>query len=149
MNFASLLENSLLVHRCTVFKWLEYEFEDTIETRDKYCITLNCRLNEFPINIILTTSRYDNHYYSKPEHMIDCVVINSQESRYFNAEKTILDLKNIILEDESKIREAYENGFFIECGPLEHNLVVRLEQAIENSELLDPYKINKLLCKDR
>ena len=110
-DFLALLENSLIIHRCTIFKWEEYLFQDTGEIKDKYWITLNCKLNEFPINVILPTSQWDNHYYSKKNHMIDCVIIERGESKYFNAEKTILDLKNIISEEEHKVREAFEDGF--------------------------------------
>lgn len=148
MNFTALLESSLTIHRCTVFKWEEYRFQDTGELRDKYWITLNCKINDFPINVILPTSQYDNHYYSNPKHLIDCVIIDKNESKYFNAEKTILDLKNIVTEEEHRVREAFENGYLIECGALEDNLVERLEKAIEDSETLDPFFIDELLCRD-
>ncbi|MBP1681044.1 MAG: hypothetical protein H6Q35_1383 [Proteobacteria bacterium] len=147
MSFTALLENNLLVDRCTVFKWFNYEFKH--DKKDKFCITLNCKLNEFPINLILTTSRYDKHYYKQEKNMIDCVVIEKGESKYFNVEKTIIDLKNIFIMEEDKMMEAFEDEFLVLCGKLEEHLVTRLEKAIENSELLEPYKIKKLLCKDR
>lgn len=146
-DFLALLENSLIIHRCTIFKWEEYRFQDTGEIKDKYWITLNCKLNEFPINVILPTSQWDNHCYSKKNHMIDCVIIERGESKYFNAEKTILDLKNIISEEEHKVREAFEDGFLCELGSLENNLVERLEKAINDSETLEPFFIDELLCK--
>lgn len=145
-DFLALLENSLIIHRCSVFKWEEYRF-NTGEIRDKYWITLNCKLNEFPINVILPTSQWDNHYYNKENHMIDCLVIKGGESQYFNAEKTILDLKNIISEEEHKVREAFEYGFLCELGPLEDNLVERLEKAIKDAETLDQFFIDELLCQ--
>lgn len=147
-DFLALLENSLIIHRCTVFKWEEYRFQDTGEIRDKYWITLNCKLNEFPINVILPTSQYDNHHYSNPKHLIDCVIINKGESQYFNAEKTILDLKNIVTEEEYKIREAFEGNYLFECGPLEDKLVKRLEKTIEEAQTLDPFFIDQLLCRE-
>ena len=111
-------------------------------------LTLNCKINDFPISVILPTSKYGNHYYSNPINLKDCVIINQGESKYFNAEKTILDLKNIVKEEEYIIKEAYEDGFLIKLGPLEEHLCLRLEQAIKNSELLEQYVINELLCKN-
>ncbi len=142
-DFKALMENSLIIHRCTVFHWKDYQFSDTGEYKDKYWLTLNCKINEFPINVILPTSQHDNHYYSNQINLIDCVIIEKNESKYFNKEKTILDLKNIIREEE------YEDGFLIEQGPLEGNLCTRLESAIENAETLEDYLIAELLCIDQ
>jgi len=64
MDFQALCENMLIIERCTVFMWQEYVFQDTGEERDKYWVTLNCKINDFPINVILPTSKYGNHYYS-------------------------------------------------------------------------------------
>jgi hypothetical protein len=146
MDFQSLIESTLYIERCTVFIWEDYTFQDTDEKRNKYWITLNCKINDFPINVILPTSKYGNHHYNNPINLKDCVIINKGESQYFNAEKTILDLKNIVKEEEYTIKEAYENQFLIKLGALEEHLCQRLEQAIEDSELLEQYLIDELLC---
>ena len=36
MNFQALIENTLMIERCTVFMWKDYRFQDTDEERDKY-----------------------------------------------------------------------------------------------------------------
>lgn len=146
-DFSALLESTLLIDRCTVFKWEAYEFP-TGELRDKFWLTLNCKLNDFPINIILPTSQHDNYYYSNSKHLIDCVIIEKNESEYFYADKTILDLKNIVREDEYKIREAFEDGFLVKCGALEPELCERLEKSIDESETLDSFFIDELLCRE-
>lgn len=148
-NFNALIENTLIIYRCTIFHWKDYQFSDTGEYKDKYWLTLNCKINEFPINIILPTSQYDNHHYSHDINLVDCVIIEKGESQYFNKEKTILDLKNVIKEDEYKIRTGYEEGFLVELGPLEDNLCSRLEKAIEDSDTLDEYEIDELLCRNK
>ena len=150
MSFQSLLENTLVITRGSVFKWYEYEFSadsNEYETRDKFWITLNCKINDFPINAVLPTSQYDNHYYSNAVHMIDTVVINRGESVYFNADKTIIDLKNIIEEDEYLIREAYEADYLTYLGNLEPDLLTRIENAIQNAQELDLFKIDEYLCR--
>ena len=80
--------------------------------------------------------------------MIDCVIINRSESKYFNADKTILDLKNIVKEEEWTIKNAYEDGFLVELGALEESICRKIEQTIADSELLEPYKIDELLCQE-
>ena len=54
---------------------------------------------------------------------------------------------NLISEEEHKVREAFEDGFLCELGSLENNLVERLEKAINDSETLEPFFIDELLCK--
>lgn len=150
MTFQSLLENNLIIARGSVFKWYEYDFSTSsseYEKRDKFWITLNCKINDFPINAVLPTSQHDNHYYSNPKHIIDTVIIHKGESAYFNADKTIIDLKNIIEEDEYMIREAYETDYLIHLGNLEPELLARIEEAINNATELDLFKIDEYLCR--
>jgi len=147
MSFNSLIENNLYVERCTVFKWYDYTFHETGEIRDKYWITLNCKINDFPINVILPTSQYNNNYYTNPINLIDCIIINKGESQYFDAEKTILDLKNIIKEEKYTIEEAYQDKYLIRLGSLESDICSKIEDTIKNSDLLEQHIINKLLCK--
>ncbi|MEA2029264.1 MAG: hypothetical protein U9N49_09870 [Campylobacterota bacterium] len=148
MDFQALIENTLIIQRFTVFRWQDYYFANTGTTKDKYWITLNCKINDYPINVILPTSQYNNHHYANPTSLIDCVIIKKGESQYFDSPQTILDLKNIITEEESLIKEAYEEGFLCALGELESTICQKIEETIENSELLEPYIIQKLLCKE-
>lgn len=147
MNFNTLIENNLYIERCTVFRWSDYTFQDTGEIKDKYWVTLNCKINDFPINVILPTSQFGNHYYQNPINLIDCIIINEGDSKYFTAEKTILDLKNIIKEEEFIIKEAYEEGYLVKLGPLEDTICHKIEYTIKNSDLLEQYVIDELLCQ--
>ena len=54
-------------------------------------------------------------------------------------QKNNIRFKNIISEEEHKVREAFEDGFLCELGSLENNLVERLEKAINDSETLEPF----------
>jgi hypothetical protein len=151
MTFQSLLDNNIYITRGSVFKWFEYEFSadnSQYETKDKYWITLNCKVNDFPINAVLPTSQYNNHYYSNPAHLIDTVIFEKGESQYFNSKKTIIDLKNIIEEDEYIIKEAYEAKYLIHLGDLEPELLTKIEEVIRNSDEIDLFKINEYLCID-
>jgi len=147
MNFNTLIENNLYIERCTVFRWSDYTFQDIGEIKDKYWVTLNCKINDFPINVILPTSQFGNHYYQNPINLIDCIIINEGDSKYFTAEKTILDLKNIIKEEEFIIKEAYEEGYLVKLGPLEDTICHKIEYTIKNSDLLEQYVIDELLCQ--
>jgi hypothetical protein len=62
MNFDDLLRGHLLIHRASVFKWFDYTFGNG-DSKDKFFITLNCSINDFPINAVLPTSQHDNHLY--------------------------------------------------------------------------------------
>ena len=94
MTFDQLAGGNLIIHRASVFKWFDYTFGNG-DIRDKFWITLNCSINDFPINAVLPTSQHDNHYYSKAENMIDTVVFKPNESEFFVSKK-IIDINKII-----------------------------------------------------
>lgn len=147
MDFQALIENRLIVDRCTVFYWQDYYFEETDEYRNKYWITLNCKVNSYPISIILPTSKYEKNYKDKPDKLEDCVLIQQGESTHFDYSGiTVLDLKKIHEEEEYTIKEAYEEGFLIELGSMEDHICKRIEKTIRESDLLENYMIKKLLC---
>ena len=145
MNFDDLLRGHLLIHRASVFKWFDYTFGNG-DSKDKFFITLNCSINDFPINAVLPTSQHDNHHYSRPANMIDTVILEANESRFFN-KKTIIDLKNIIYKEEEEIRNAYEDEYLIYLGDLEREIMERIESTIRNSDEIEPFKIAEYLCE--
>lgn len=146
MTFDQLVGGNLIIHRGSVFKWFDYTFGDG-DTRDKFWITLNCSINDFPINAVLPTSKHDNHYYSKSEHMIDTVVLEPNESEFFD-KKTIIDLKKIIHKEESEIRNAYDDQYLMYHGDLESEIMDKIEKTIRDSEEIDQFKILEYLCEE-
>ena len=127
--------------------WREYPFEDEDNSKDKYWITLNCKINDFPINAVLPTSQWSNHYYSKADNMLDTVVLEAHESQFFN-KKTIIDLKNIVLEDEEQVKDGIECGLLNYLGELESNLFQRIEVAIQNAITLSNFDKKEYLCQN-
>ena len=127
--------------------WHEYPFEDADSSKDKYWITLNCKINDFPINAVLPTSQWDNHYYLKEENMIDTVILEANESKFFN-KKTIVDLKNIVSEDEERVNEGIECNMLNYLGELESTLFQRIEEAIRNAITLSPFDKKEYLCQN-
>lgn len=146
MTFDQLAGGNLIIHRASVFKWFDYTFGNG-DIRDKFWITLNCSINDFPINAVLPTSQHDNHYYSKAENMIDTVVLKPNESEFFDR-KTIIDLKKIIHKEESEVRNAYDDEYLVYLGDLESEIMDRIEQTIRVSDEIDPFKIAEYLCDE-
>ena len=128
--------------------WHEYPFEDDNDnSKDKFWITLNCEINGFPMNAVLPTSQYTNHYYTREENLIDTVIFEANESQFFY-KKTIIDLKNIILEEEEQIREGIEQNFLKYLGELEPHLFQRIEKTIQNAITLSFFDKQEYLCKE-
>ena len=147
MDFSQYLDNHLIIIRASVFKWENFDFNGCEAPKDKFFITLNCKINEFPVNAILPTSQYNKYYYSKKESLIDTVLLEPNESRFFHL-KTIIDLKNIIQKEEDEIHSAFNSEFLIYLGELEDEIFKRIENTIRNSDLIDPFKISEYLCED-
>jgi hypothetical protein len=57
-------------------------------------------------------------------------------------------LKNIISEDEYKIRIAYEDEFLVKLGSLEPEICAKVVRRIEESELLYSFIIDELFCRN-
>ncbi|MBN2826207.1 MAG: hypothetical protein JXQ76_12830 [Campylobacterales bacterium] len=146
MNFEYFRDNTLIIHRASVFKWQDYTFGNG-DSKDKFWITLNCKINEFPINAILPTSKYDKRYYSKAQSLRDTIVLEANESQFF-PRKTLIDLKNIIQQEESEVRDAFEDEYLVYLGELEESIMQKIETAIRNSEILEPFKISEYLCEE-
>lgn len=149
MSLTDQIENFLFIKRFSVYYWKDYEFQDNNKERNKFIITLNCEANEFPLSIILPTSKDDEYFYSQPKNLIDCVLFDIGESEFFTYKKnkTIVDLKNIYKEDKEFITAAHQENELIFKGILEVDLQNRIIQAIEDSITLDEYEIDKLLCR--
>jgi len=147
VNFEDLIGVQVHITRGSVYLWHEYPFVDSDDVRDKYWITLNCEINDFPINAVLPTSQWNNHYYSREENLIDTVIIDKNESSFF-AKKTVIDLKNILIEDEIRIRDGIENNFLQYKGELESEIFSRIENAIQSAITLSPIDKNEYLCLD-
>jgi len=142
------LDDVLHIVRGSIYYWTDYAFNEHEEdNRNKFWITLNCKVNDFPINVVLPTSQGDNHYYSNPGNMQDVVIIEAKESGYFY-KKTIIDLKKIAHESKDKIEEAWEDGYLKYKGNLEEHLFGRIEKAIEDAITISPIDKNEYLCKE-
>lgn len=147
MNVSDIIDAQVHIKRGSVYLWHQYPFTNSKDVKDKYWITLNCLVNDFPINAILPTSQWDNHYYTKKDNRIDTVIFEKNESEFFK-KKTVIDLKNIIFEEESRVREGIENNFLKYQGLLEDNLFKRIEEAIRGAVTLSKIKKNEYLCID-
>jgi len=147
VNFEDLIGAQVHITRGSVYLWYEYPFVDSDDVRDKYWITLNCKINDFPINAILPTSQWNNHHYSREENLIDTVIIERGESNFFN-KKTVIDLKNILIEDEIRIRDGIENNFLQYQGELESDIFLRIESAIQSAITISTIDKNEYLCLD-
>lgn len=149
MSIQSLTENHLFIKRFSVFYWMNYAFEDSSEERHKYIITLNCVDNEFPLTIILPTSKDNGAFYSNLKNLIDCVTINIGESEFFRYKdhNTIIDLRNIKTKNQNIIEAIHSEGELQYKGILEQELQDRITEAIENSLTIDDYLIDKYLCR--
>lgn len=141
------LTHIIHIKRGSVYKWYEYPFEDNDTAKDKYWITLNCEINGFPMNAILPTSQWNNHYYLREENMIDTIVFEANESQFFN-KKTIIDLKNIVLEEEEQVKEGIKENFLKYLGELETNLFQRIEKAIEYAITISNFDKQEYLCQE-
>jgi len=149
LSIQALTDNYLLIKRFSVFYWIKYDFQDGSEDRDKYIITLNCKNNEFPLTIILPTSKDNGTFYSNQKNLIDCVTIKIGESEFFRYKdhNTIIDLRNIKMADKTSIESVHNEGELQFKGILEPILQARIVKAIENALTIEPYLIDKYLCK--
>ena len=142
------MDDVLHITRGSIYYWIDYAFNENEEdNRNKYWITLNCTVNDFPINVVLPTYQGDNHYYNNQENMKDTVIIEANESEFFY-KKTIIDLKKITHESNTKIEEAWNEGYLKYRGNLEEHLFLRIENAIRNAITLSPIDKKEFLCEE-
>jgi len=132
------------IQRFGVYHWKSFEFEDNTK-KDKYFITLNCKLNDRDIALVLPTSQVEK-YNQFPSRLVDTIIINSNESRFFK-KNTLIDLKNIKYFEAIAIYEAVEQGKINYLGLLEKDICDRIEKAIQEAITLSKKLKNQLLCK--
>lgn len=132
------------IQRFGVYHWKSFEFEDDTQ-KDKYFITLNCKLNDIEIALVLSTSQVKK-YQKLKNRMIDTIIINPNESQYFK-KLTLIDLKNIKYYEAAAIYRAVEKSKITYLGLLEKELCNRIEQAIKEAVTLSNKIKAQLLCK--
>lgn len=123
-----------------------YEFADgKSDPKNKFWLSLTCVYNDFPMYIVLPTSK--THKYVSGFPSLDTVLIKMGESEHFD-EDTIIDLKQLKKQDEKTLLEACDLGKFNYVGQLESVLLQRIEEAIDSAVTLSPEIIDILLCKN-
>ena len=132
------------IQRFGVYHWESFEFEDNTK-KDKYFITLNCRLNDKDIALVLTTSQIEKYQKFK-NRLIDTIIINANESKFFKKD-TLIDLKNIKYFEAVAIYDAVEKGKINYLGLLEEELIKRIEKAIKEAITLSNKIKRQLLCE--
>jgi len=131
------------IQRFGVYHWESFEFEDHTK-KDKYFITLNCKLSDIEIALILPTSQIEKYQKFK-NRLIDTITIKANESKFFKKD-TLIDLKNIKYFEAIVIYEAVEKGKINYLGLLEKNLCNRIEKAIKEAITLSNKIKKQILC---
>ena len=132
------------IQRFGVYHWESFEFEDNTK-KDKYFITLNCKLNDKDIALVLPTSQIEKYQKFK-NRLIDTIIINANESKFFKKD-TLIDLKNIKYFEAVAIYDAVEKGKINYLGLLEEELIKRIEKAIKEAITLSNKIKRQLLCE--
>ena len=132
------------IQRFGVYHWKSFEFEDNT-SKDKYFITLNCKLNDREVALVLPTSQV-NKYQNNQNRFIDTILINPNESKFFIKE-TLIDLKNIKYFEAPIIYDAVERSKINYLGLLESKICERIENAIKEAFTLPPKLKKQLLCE--
>ena len=141
------------IARGSVFMWFQYTFEDGSQ-KDKYIITLNCNIKNSNLNTfkndyiyaVLTTSQYKKHYENNSDNMIDVVIVNKGECRFFKEEKTIIDLKKIIFKETESFKKAIKDEKLKFLGLLEPDILKKIENEVEEAFTISSEYKNILLC---
>lgn len=143
------------IARGSVFIWFEYTFEDGSK-KDKYIITLNCNIKNSKINtvknnhiyVVLTTSQFKKHYENNGDNMIDIVIVNKGECRFLKEEKTVIDLKKIILKETESFKKAIRDKKLKFLGLLEPDILKKIENEIEEAFTISSEYKDILLCRN-
>jgi len=134
--------NLFTIERGSVFHQKEFKFEDG-SSKDKYLITLNCKYRDNNINFVLTTSQ--SKHYKNSKFMIDVLIIKANESKFFKADETFIDLDNIYEDDFNYLENQFDIGELTLLGILENNILEKIEKLIKNSTL-NYFEKAKYLC---
>ena len=145
------MSSLFFIYRWGVYHWEDYRFSDG-NSKNKYWIALVCKIihpktgSEHLIPSLIPTSQWEK-YSSRPQWLIDTVVIEPGESQFFS-KKTILDLKNIQWVSIESVLNALQQGKLTYKGTLEEDIRQKVEDAIRNAYTLSPREIKILLCKE-
>jgi len=134
----------VLVVRGGVYHWQSYQFKDKTQ-RDKFFISLNCKIDCEPFWLVLPTSQYEKQYQGSQKRLIDTLILEPHESQYF-PKKTVIDLKNLKDVCPNELKNAINQQKINYIGLLEKPIFERLEQTIKQALTLSPILINQLLC---
>jgi hypothetical protein len=132
------------ISRFGVYHWQSFKFEDNSQ-KDKYFISLNCKLNDLEIALVLPTSQVEKYQKFK-NRLVDTIIIHPGESEFFN-KLTLIDLKNIKYLEANSIYQAVEKGKINYLGILEKDLCNKIETTIQEAITLSTKIKNQLLCK--
>lgn len=132
-----------IIERGSIFHQKDFEFEDG-SSKDKYLITLNCKYFDNHINFVLTTSQ--SKYYQNSKFRHNVLVIEENESTYFN-KQTFIDVDRNVYEcDFNSLKHKFEIGDLTLRGVLEVNIIKKIERMIRNSDLDNILK-KEYLCE--
>lgn len=131
----------LFISRFGIYHWKNFEFEDNSK-KDKYWISLSCKLDQKEFYAVLPTSKIDK-YFNKS----DTYIIKNGSSKYFLID-TLLDFSNIQISAKDKIESAFQNSKFKYLGLLEKEHQVKIEEIIKDSFTLTQKMIDDLLCQE-
>lgn len=145
MSISNLLEKYFSIERASVFHYRDFQFNDG-SSKDKFIITLNCKIFDDEVSFVLPTSQTTKSFYQDSKNLEDVVTIEKNESQFFH-KRTFIDLKNIREEDFEFFEEAFKIGNLNFLGKLEDDIFERIESTIRNSELIDDYLKDIYLCK--
>ena len=133
----------MFINRFGVYRWSEYVFEDN-STRDKYWISLTCKIDQKEYHAILPTSKVEKHKFNT----IDAYIIEAGKSQYFKS-STLLDFKKIKINKKEDINSAFKDDKFSYLGLLEESIQNDIKDLITNAETLSQNLINTLLCEKK
>lgn len=149
--------DSSSITRGSVFVWFDYAFEDGGKSH-KYIITLNCKVKYSTTNtvktsnifIVLPTSKYKKHYENNNANLLDTVVLEPLESKYFkyDDEKTVIDLKKVVFKEVDSIKEAIKDNRLKFLGLIEPAILEKIENEIENAFTISQEDKDRLLCRE-
>jgi len=142
------------IARGSVFVWYEYLFEDRSK-KDKFIITLNCNTKDSKVNtvktshifIVLPTSQFAKHYYNNADNMLDTVILEPGECRFFE-KKTIIDLKKVIFKEIDSFKAAIIDDRLKYLGLLEDDILKKIEDEIAEAFTISQEHKDILLCRD-
>ncbi len=78
--------------------------------------------------------------------MIDVVIVNKDECKFFKEEKTVIDLKKVILKETKSFKKAIQDNKLKFLGLLEPAILKKIEDEIKEAFTISLEKKDMLLC---